>query len=141
MTKYQEFLKAINVISEESFNEVINSLPEVEIESIDFEYDDTQDDIARQIINYLLSKFDYVYVDDIDFAEKTVDIDDVDSLDDLKEIVSMFPKWTIANYDELLEDMQERDQESEVTSLLDEIKLNANLNQLKEFVKTLHNEK
>lgn len=143
MTKYQQFLKRIGVISEDLFNEVIDSLPEIDIDLVNFELDeaDSLNDIAIQIISYILQDWDYVYVDDLDFEYKTFSLDDVDSLEDLEEIKNKFTKWTITNYDDIVEQLKEEEKESEedkeFESLLNEIRYKANVEQLKKFIDSL----
>lgn len=104
MTKYQQFLNSAEIISEDLFNDIINSLPECDIECISF--DDTtflnsQDYIAECIISEILDNWRYAFVEDVDFENKTFSLADVDSLEDLEEIKNTFDKWTISNYDEL----------------------------------------
>lgn len=144
MTKYQQFLESIGVISEDLFNEIIDSLPEVDIDSIDFELNDeldSLDEIARHIISYILQNWDYVYVDELDFERKTFVLEDVQSLDDLKEIKETFSKWTITNYDDLVEQFKEEENEdreyTEFESLLNKIRFNASIEQLKKFADNL----
>lgn len=143
MTKYQQFLESIGVISEDLFNKVIDSLPEIDIDLVNFELDeaDSPNDIAIRIISYILQDWDYAYVDDIDFENKTFSLDDVDSLEDLEEIKNKFTKWTITNYDDIVEQLKEEEKESkedkEFESLLNEIRYKANVEQLKKFINSL----
>ena len=142
-TKYQQFLESIGVITEDLFNEVIDSLPEIDIDLVNFELDeaDSSNAIAIQIITYILQDWDYVYVDDIDFKHKTFLLEDVNSLEDLEEIKNTFTKWTITNYDDIVEQLKEEEKESEedkeFESLLNEIRYKANVEQLKKFVDSL----
>ena len=143
MTKYQQFLESIDIIPEDLFNKVIDSLPEVDIDLIDFELNeaDSLDDIVNQIITYILQDWDCVYVDSLDFENKTFSLEDVQSLNDLNEIKEVFSKWTISNYDELKEDLEKEVQlskeEKEFDNLINTIKLKANLVQLQKFVEEL----
>ena len=143
MTKYQQFLESIGVIPEDLFNEVINSLPEVDIDLIDFELDeaDSLDDIAEQIITHILQDWAFVYVENVDFENKTFSLEDVDSLEDLEEIKNTFTKWTITNYDDIVEQLKEEEKESEedkeFESLLNKIRYKANIEQLKKFINSL----
>lgn len=143
MTKYQQFLESIGVIPEDSFNEVINSLPEVDIDLIDFELDeaDSLDNIAEQIITYILQDWAFVYIENVDFENKTFSLEDVDSLEDLEEIKNTFTKWTITNYDDIVEQLKEEEKESEedkeFESLLNKIRHKANIEQLKKFINSL----
>ena len=143
MTKYQQFLESIGVIPEDSFNEVINSLPEVDIDLIDFELDeaDSLDNIAEQIITYILQDWAFVYIENVDFENKTFSLEDVDSLEDLEEIKNTFTKWTITNYDDIVEQLKEEEKESEedkeFKSFLNEIRYKANVEQLRKFIDSL----
>lgn len=141
MTKYEQFLESIGVISEDLFNNVIDSLPEIDIDLIDFELDDATslDDIAEQIITYILQDWDWAYIDDLDFENKKFSLEDVKSLDDLKEIKETFSKWTITNYDDLVKQFNEEENEDneEFESLINTIRFNATIEQLRKFVNSL----
>lgn len=145
MTKYEQFLKACNVMSEQEFNEVINSLPVEEIDLIQcFEgLDDLsdQDELSRTIIDNILYDWHYVFCDTANFNNKTFELEDVDSLEDLEEIKNKFKGWTISNYDELKEAMEEEEklskEEKEFDNLINIIKSKADLVQLQKFVETL----
>lgn len=145
MTKYEQFLKACNIMSEQEFNEVINSLPVEEIDPIQcFEgLDDLsdQDELSRTIIDNILYDWIYVFCDTANFNNKTFELEDVDSLKDLEEIKNKFKGWTISNYDELKEAMEEEEklskEEKEFDNLINTIKSKANLVQLQKFVETL----
>lgn len=144
MTKYQKFLENIGVISEDLFNNIIDSLPEIDnIDSICFELDDaiSSDSMASQIIAHILQNWDYVYVYDLDSDNKMFSLDDVQSLDDLKEIKETFSKWTIANYDDIVEQLKEEENEDktskEFESLIKTIRYNATIEQLREFADSL----
>lgn len=140
MTKYQQFLESIGVIPEDLFNEVIDSLPETDIDSIDFELDeaDSLNAIAHQIITYILQDWDYVYIENLDFENKTFSLEDVQSLNDLKEIKETFSKWTITNCDDIVKQLTEEDNEDkEFESLINKIRFNATIEQLRKFVDSL----
>lgn len=143
MTKYQQFLENIGIMPEDLFNEVINSLPEVDIDSIDFDSDyiDSQNDLADQIINNILHNWDYAYTDDVDFERKTIILDDVQSLEDLEEIKETFSKWTISNYHDIVEQLEEEKKENkeneEFDALIRKIRFNATIEQLRKFVDSL----
>ena len=107
MTKYQEFLNGINVIPEDLFYEVLDSLPEYDSDKADFlnVYDyNSQDEIAAEIIATILLNWSCVTCENVDFERRTFDLVDVESLKDLREINTTFSKWTIANYDECKEE-------------------------------------
>lgn len=111
---YKIFLDKIDVIPEGSFTELMNSLPELDLKTIDIDRYDLEfiDDLARQIIDWILGeKWEYVYVDSIDFDTKSLELADVQSLEDLKEINEYLKDWTIDNYDSLEEMLKEEAEE------------------------------
>ena len=116
MTDYQIFLEKIRVISEESFNDIINSLPKFDIDSIEFElYDeDDENEIAGCFINSIIEDIDYdICADDIDFKNKSFELYDVPNLETLVEISNKFSKWTISNYNEIVEEIENKKEEEE----------------------------
>lgn len=111
---YKIFLDKIDVIPEGSFTELMNSLPELDLKTIDIDRYDLEfiDDLARQIIDWILGeKWEYVYVDSIYFDTKSLELADVQSLEDLKEINEYLKDWTIDNYDSLEEMLKEEAEE------------------------------
>ena len=147
MTKYQEFLNKCNVLSEDLFNDIVNSLPEYDTADVDF-YDivydclDSQDEISRCIIDSLLNEWNYVYVEEVDFENKTMVLQDVDTLEDLEDIKNKFSKWTISNYEDLKKAVLESEEEDrkdreyfEKRHLIDSIIEDVSLDELKEIVK------
>jgi hypothetical protein len=143
MTKYQEFLEAINIIPEDLFNEVINSLPEIDLNKVDLDLDEfnSQDCLAQNIINSILLDWNFAYAEFVNFENKAFDLGDVQSLKDLEEIKETFSKWTITNYDELFKQIEEEENEDkenkEFDDLMQKIRSSANIEQLKEFVNSL----
>jgi hypothetical protein len=141
MITYKDLLKKCNVISEEDFNKIIDSLPEFDdLESIpdltDF------DDVVLVFIEEILSRlFDYVYPDSIDFDNLELELGDVQSVEDLEEIKSTFSNWTITNYDECLEEIKEieedqaKDEKRE--GLLNYIRNHASIEDLENFANGL----
>lgn len=111
MTDYEYFLESVGVIDENSFYEVLHSFPKIDdIKGIDFSdtYDlESKDEISQCIINSILSNFPFVYCTDINFEEKTFELDDCDSLEDLENIKKLFSEsnWKLSNYDEVKQDL------------------------------------
>ena len=143
MTKYQEFLDKINIIPEDLFNEIVDSLPDFDIEdtNLDNLYDfGSSDEIAAEIISTILNNWSYVTCEDINFEKRIFDLCDVESKEDLEEIKKHFSKWTISNYDECLEDIEKMEEENKYSEkrdeLLDYIRNNTTIEELEEFVKT-----
>lgn len=137
MTKYQEFLEANEVIPEDLFNEVISSLPEVDINEIKLDDLNSLDELSQCIINIVLEDWKYVYSENVDFENKTFRLEDVDSLSDLEEIKEKFQKWTISNYDEVIEQLESDSEDKEFYNLIDTLRMNATIEQLRKFVNEL----
>jgi hypothetical protein len=114
MTKYQQFLEKICVISEDQFNEIVKEFPDVDISLLELDsYDDnTVDDVARAFVEVILRDYDYVYPDELDFEDKTISFEDIESLEDLKSIKQRFSNWNITNYDELKEYLLQEEEEN-----------------------------
>ena len=142
-SKYQEFLNTLDIISEENFNEIIDSLPEFEICEVDFNVynSDAEDDIAEVIINHILENWEYCFADCVSFCERRFRLYDVYSIHDLEEIAKIFNGWTISNYDELESELKrigkEFEELTEFDKLLSEVKSKATIKQLKEFINKL----
>ena len=143
-TKYQQYLEKCDVIDEDSFNKVVDSFPEFDIENVDIEtivYQQDIDELCKSIIDSILNNWRYAYCDEANFDRKTFDLEDVESLDDLEEINNYFLEssdWTIQNYEELKEDLEEEaktDKESkEKERLLNIIKYNATTEELTQII-------
>lgn len=135
MITYKDLLKKCDVISEEDFNKIIDSLPEFDdLESIpdltDF------DDVVLVFIEEILSRFDYVYPDSVDFDNLELELGDVQSVEDLEEIKKLFSKWEITNYEELKSDLeQEAEKEKDFNTLMNIIRNNASLEDLEKIIK------
>ena len=120
--KYKEYLTAIEIISEEDFNEVIESLPEVKINFSEVYFSDyiqSKDSLACDLINYIL---DGAYLNECNFKDKIISIENVDTTEDLEKIKNLFSNWTISNYEELLKDLKESENdgyESDLRNMID----------------------
>lgn len=141
-SKYEQFLENCNIISEDKFIEIVESLPEVDLDKADFEslyYLDVEDDIAKAIIDVIVADWQYAYCEIADFENKTFELSDIESLEDLEEIRDYFSKysdWTIENYDDLKEELeQESKQTDNKEKLLYMISSNATLSDLEKIVK------
>lgn len=114
-TKYKEYLSELGVINEESFMNVINSIPfDADFTEMECYYDDNEDDIARNILNLLLKDVSpYAYCDEANFSDLYADISGVDTLEELDLIKEIFDKtnWKF-NYDELKENIEEIEEET-----------------------------
>ena len=145
MTKYQEFLNSARIIPEDLFNEIVNSLPNIDITDIDFSdlYElGSCDEISEYIINYKLNDWNYCYSENTNFENKTFELNDVELLEDLEEIKNFFNKWTITNYDELKETIIESEEESKKLDKIDELTQEIrrkcdNIDKLEKFVNSL----
>lgn len=115
MTKYQQFLEKICVISEDQFDKIVKEFPDIDISLLELDgYDDnTVDDVVRAFIEVILRDYDYVYPDELNFETKTISFEDVESLEDLESIKQKFSNWNITNYDKLREYLLEEEKENE----------------------------
>ena len=145
MTNYEYFLSNCNILPEDLFNDVVNSLPECNIQDIDFDlYNaDSQSEIATFIIDYILSDWNCVYSSEVYFADKTFYLEDCESLEDLEEIKERFDNtnWQIVNYENIKEEIQESDkkenEEIKKRSLFNSIINNISLKDLEEFANAI----
>lgn len=124
---YKEYLKELGIISEEEFNEVIESLPKIDIRFSEINLNDSdKESLAFDLIDYILQdKWRGVWLYSCEYNNKLFSIDGVQSIKDLEEIKEFFsPDWTIDGYDEMLEQLKEVEEETEemkVTVLRDKI--------------------
>lgn len=150
MVTYKEFLEKTNAISESDFNEVAILFPSVNIDLLDVQdYDPLycdKDDLSRFFVAAILEDYNCVYVDELSFEDKTLTLEDVDTLDDLKNIKSTLSDWTITNYNELekclIEEEEENKKDSEHINKMEFISEfidNIPMEDLKEFVSKYDN--
>lgn len=136
MITYSEFLEQIDIISEEDFNEIIESLPDCDINDVEFDSYNCNDerDIADAVINGILNNWNLTWTDSINVDNRSFEVYDVECLSDLEEIKETFSGWTISNYEEMKNDLLEeeksnetdkerREKESLFNSIIDEISL------------------
>ena len=57
--------------------------------------------------------YKYAFVDDIDYFNKTITIEDVNNLSDLEQIKSRLSDWNIFNYDNIVEYLKNEEVEKE----------------------------
>ena len=116
MITYKEFLEKINIISEEDFNEIIESLPDRDINDIEFDlYNcDNKQDIAYILINGILNNWNLAWTDITDVDDHSFEVHDVECLSDLEEIKETFSKWTISNYEEIKNGLLEKEKSNEI---------------------------
>ena len=144
MVTYNDFLSALGIIGESDFDNILKSLPEngeylneedLNQTSLDA---DEMTDINCVVLAladiYINDNFEYAYIEDINFNNKTIELGDVNTLEDLDNIVKAFNNYTIVNYDDLkntiLEEIAESEKEQEdckkrklLTSLADKLSL------------------
>jgi len=148
MTKYQQFLEKICVISEDEFDEIVKEFPDIDISLLELNsYDDnTVDDVARAFVEVILRDYDYAYPDELDFEDRTISIEDIESLEDLESIKQKLSNWNITNYGELREYFLEEEKANEkdaehqkkmnlITNTIDNIPIE----DLKEFIEKYAN--
>lgn len=111
---YQDFLSELGIISEEEFNEVINSLPEkINIKNIYLTAYDSADYnqnlLAQVLLNHIISIAGWKQssICDVDFDMKLLHIN-TDSLKELDELEEFFSNsvWSIENYGDLRRDLE-----------------------------------
>lgn len=112
--KYEEYLRATALLSEEEFNEIANTLPEVSFDEVEKSlnngiYDtDSQYDLALIIINAILMRYtSNAYVEDLDLECKYIYVSDIGSVKELVDIKMAFSQtdWTIAS--DTMEEIEE----------------------------------
>ena len=114
---YNEFINSLNIISEDNFAGLMAILPDedVNFDNIDWtdyfyiEDLDSIDILAEAIINEILNQWDYAYCGEVDVKTKTFILEDCYSLDDLNEITETFKEWKISNFEEIKEDLKEKE--------------------------------
>ena len=144
MTEYQKFLRNLEILSEADFYEVLDMFPgiDIDINLISFDsYLIDQDELSRSIVNFILDDYNSVWLDYLDWNEKSFTISDVESIEDLEEIRTKFPDWTISNYNDLIEILKEEEEEdkkdkeySSKVNLINKVINNVPIEDLKEFV-------
>lgn len=117
---YKEFLKVLGHPSEEEFNEVVKSFPEVSYEEFADSLEeywndiDSVDDLASVIADAVVRRYtQHAYVDNIDLESNEVCIADIESLEELKKLNEVFSEkgWKIADYDYLEEEFIEAEED------------------------------
>lgn len=149
MTKYQQFLEKLFIISEDQFNEIVKEFPDIDISLLELNsYEDNDvDDVARAFIEVILRDYDYAYPDELDFKARTISLEDIESLEDLESIKQKLSNWDITNYSELREYLLQEEKENE-KDVENKIKMNLFIStidnipieDLKEFIKKYVNE-
>lgn len=148
MTKYQQFLEKLFIISEDQFDEIVKEFPDIDISLLELNSyeDNTVDDVARAFIEVILRDYDYAYPDELDFESRTISIEDIESLEDLESIKQKLSNWNITNYGELREYLLEEEKENKkdaehqkkmnlITNTIDNIPIE----DLKEFIEKYAN--
>lgn len=122
---YKDYLKCLGIISEEDFNEVINSFPEFVIND-NIQFTDvlhTQDSLALDLLYYIIdSKWNSIIIDFCNFKDKTFSIDNVDCSEDLVKIKELFPNWTIYDYDNIMKELKEKERKEEEIEQCDKLR-------------------
>lgn len=148
---YKEYLEANNIISEKDFLEVMEWLPDVDINLDEVDWCDFMQDknsLVHDIINEILTKWDYAYIEEVDWDKKSMVLGDIRYLDDLKEIKELFSQWDITNSDDLEEQLlkeqkeeQERVTQSRKNSLLDKLGKLIDIDEIQFLIKKYDNKK
>ena len=135
MMTYSEFLEKLGIIDEYDFDEIIESLPECDINDVDFDIYNCcyKQDVADTVINEILNNnWNFVWADNIDVDNHSFEVCDVEYLSDLEKIKETFSKWTISNYEEIKNELLEeeksdkterKEKENLFNSIIDKISL------------------
>ena len=136
MTKYQQFLEKLFIISEDQFDEIVKEFPDIDISLLELDgYNDNNvNDLAKAFVEVILRDYDYAYPDELDFEARTISLEDVESLEDLESIKQRLSNWNITNYGELreylLQDAEHQKKINLITNTIDNIPIE----DLKEFI-------
>lgn len=140
MITYDEFLDKMGVVSEAEFNSLVSSLPECDISEVDFSLYDCEYlvDVATKIIDAILTKWNDCWVDTVNLERHEITIFDVESVEDLDEIVKTFKGWTILNYDEIKSEIESdeisRTERNEKMNFFESVIDNISLKELKKVL-------
>lgn len=117
--EYNKFLESLGIMPESNFVEVMELFPNIDIDfdSLFIEHDVTQEGLACAIFEKVLEQWDYVYIDEVDWENKTIYLWDVQSMLDLKEIQETFPLWTIGNYEETVKNIKENEEDEKASTV------------------------
>lgn len=144
MITYKEFLDQVDIINEEDFNNIIKTLPDegekIEIKNLTLYTSDLNDidEVCLQLLSLYLNGFS-VFIDHVNYRNRTIRLSVVKSLEDLEAIKELFSNWTIENYDELVKYTKNK---TEAEILCDKIRLirpllnTLSLEEVKNIVKT-----
>lgn len=140
MTKYQEFIKVLNILSEESFNEVIASLPEVDINKVEFDTDTVlfdESELSFSIISSIIYDItNFAWIDVVDFKNKSFEVYDIESLEEIKKIEETFPLWTINNKEVIVQKVKEEEIETRKEFILNAL-AQLSLEKLEKLISTI----
>ena len=123
---YDEYIKVLvdyyDGYTEEKFNAILEVFKDFEIPEIDFfEMIQEERSLEKEILYAICEDCCSFYIEDWDITNKKVYIDDweVPSIEDLNQIKDTLAKggWTIANYEDLIEDIKEREEEDKINDL------------------------
>lgn len=135
MSKYQEFLDYIGILSEEEFNKIVESLPEFNLQELDFVAESySSDDVVEAIMDYLMKSYDYAFIEYADFDNKSFILNGVKTLDELESIKNLFKGWKIENYEEVLDDIKENEEYRNKENLLNKLSSICTTEKLEEIV-------
>ena len=116
MVTYEDYLYNCDVVSRDIFDEVIDNLPDMEIDfdSVTLYSTDDEDSTAEALINGILyTNWNNSLLDacNVDFDNRCFDLDGVEDFDELESIVAAFENWTITNYEDIKKELEEESEE------------------------------
>lgn len=129
MFTYSDFLDQFDIIDKDTFNEIVESLPdkgEMLEQGTNLYMTDLSDidEVCVQFLSPYLNDFEDAYIDQADYVSKKIWLYDVASLEDLEAIKKLFSNWTIEDYDELVEIIKEQEADKTESDILcDKIRL------------------
>lgn len=135
MTKYQQFLNSICLIDEKTFYKALDLFPEIDIEEVSFDsHLKDINDLCCDFVAYFLEKnTKFAYIDSLDVSTLTMELWDIDNLEELETVKELFSHWVISNYEELKLTAQEEADSCEKRNIIDSIIDRLSLKELKEI--------
>lgn len=150
MSLFEIFTDSILGYTESKFDKEFNNLPDyikANADTIthfgDFDSQNSSDNVSFHLINgMIISPYtSYAWIDHIDLDDKTIELEDIDTFDELKTVKDLLYPWTIKNYSVIYHDLIEScdyddlpEEEREKKDILERI-LELPIETIKQFIK------
>ena len=126
MVTYDDYLAGIDIIDKDTFEGIVESLPEIDPNEVDWDGIDSyydEEDLCRELISAVLKEHTkYAYVDSVNLCSRTMTLLDIADLAELEKVKEIFKNWwEITNYEELEEDLIEEEKEEEASRKRNEV--------------------